>query len=411
MNGYLIAVLAILVLGYALDTITQYLNLKHLGMALPDEVKGIYDEDRYQKSQQYLRETTQLRLIRSSLALVATIVFILIGGFNWIDEIARDFDLNSIPTGLIFIAILALGSMVLSFPFTVYSTFVIEQKYGFNTTTVRTFISDRLKGLILAVIIGGPVIAVILWFFEEMGDMAWVYAWIGVSAFILIIQFVAPILIMPLFNKFTPLEDADLKEAITDYARKQDFAMKGVFTMDGSKRSTKANAFFTGFGRSRRIVLFDTLVNNMSKAEIISVLAHEMGHYKLKHIVQGILVSIATIGLMFDILSLFMENEGLSDAFKMDEVSVYASLVFFAFLYSPIDGVISVLTNTLSRRWEYQADTYSATTIEQPEAMITALRKLGSANLANLTPHPVYVFMNYSHPPLVQRIKAINNLR
>ncbi|MCP4611256.1 MAG: M48 family metallopeptidase, partial [Planctomycetes bacterium] len=183
------------------------------------------------------------------------------------------------------------------------------------------------------------------------------------------------------------------------------------FTMDGSKRSTKANAFFTGFGKSRRIVLFDTLVNSMSKAEIISVLAHEMGHYKLKHIVQGILVAIVTIGVMFGILSLFIENEGLSNAFRMDEVSVYASLIFFAFLYSPIDRIISVLTNTLSRRWEYQADAYSVTTTEQPEAMITALRKLGSANLANLTPHPVYVYMNYSHPPLVQRIRAINNLQ
>ncbi|MCP4611448.1 MAG: M48 family metallopeptidase, partial [Planctomycetes bacterium] len=203
--------------------------------------------------------------------------------------------------------ILALGSMALSFPFSIYSTFVLEQKYGFNTTTVGTFISDRLKGLILAVIIGGPIIAGILWFFEEMGDWAWVYAWIGATAFIMVIQFVAPILIMPLFNKFIPLEDADLKEAITDYAREHDFAMKGVFTMDGSKRSTKANAFFTGFGKSRRIVLFDTLVNNMSKAEIISVLAHEMGHYKLKHIMQGILVAVVTIGVMFDILSLFIE--------------------------------------------------------------------------------------------------------
>ena len=411
MNAYLIVVLAILAIGYLLDTITQYLNMKHLGMALPEEVEGIYDQERYQKSQQYLRETTQFGLVRASIALVVTIVFILVGGFNWIDEIARDFEFESIPTGLIFIAILALGSMVLSLPFAIYSTFVIEQKYGFNTTTVRTFILDRLKGFVLAAIIGGSLLALILWFFEEAGDLAWLYAWIGVTVFIMIIQFIAPVVIMPLFNKFSPLEDDDLASAITDYARRQGFAMKGVFTMDGSKRSTKANAFFAGFGRFRRIVLFDTLVNSMSREEIVSVLAHEMGHFKMKHILKGLILSIATSGLMFYILSLFMENEGLSDAFRVDEVSVYASLVFFGFLYSPINDILSVAANALTRRWEYQADAYSAKTTDQSEAMISALKKLHSASLSNLTPHPIYVYMNYSHPPLVQRIRAINALR
>ncbi len=411
MNAYLIAILAILIIGYLLDTITQYLNMKHLGMALPEEVEGIYDEEKYQKSQQYLRETTQFRLVHSSISLVVTIIFILVGGFNWIDEIARDFEFESIPTGLIFMAILALGSMVLSLPFAIYSTFVIEQKYGFNTTTVSTFIIDRLKGFILAAIIGGSLLALILWFFEEAGDLAWLYAWIGVTVFIMIIQFIAPVVIMPLFNKFSPLEDDDLASAITDYARRQGFAIKGVFTMDGSKRSTKANAFFAGFGRFRRIVLFDTLVNSMSREEIVSVLAHEMGHFKMKHILRGLLLSMVTSGLMFYILSLFMENEGLSDAFKVDEVSVYASLVFFGFLYSPINDMLSVAANALTRRWEYQADAYSVTTTGQSEAMVSALKKLHSASLSNLTPHPVYVYMNYSHPPLVQRIRAINALR
>lgn len=411
MNAYLIAVLTILVFGYFLDTIAQYLNMKHLGMALPEEVEDIYDEEGYQKSQQYLRETTQFRLVHSSIALVVTIIFILVGGFNWIDEFARDFEFESIPTGLIFIAVLAAGSMVLSLPFAIYSTFVIEQKYGFNTTTVRTFVLDRMKGLALGAIIGGALVALILWFFEETGDLAWLYAWIGVTVFIMIIQFIAPIVIMPLFNKFSPLEDDDLASAIADYARRQEFAMKGVFTMDGSKRSTKANAFFTGFGRFRRIVLFDTLANNMSKDEIVLVLAHEMGHFKMKHILKGLVLSIVTSGLMFYILSLFMENEDLSDAFKVDEVSIYASLIFFGFLYSPINDILSVAANALTRRWEYQADAYSAKTTGQSEPMISALKKLHSASLSNLTPHPVYVYVNYSHPPLVQRIRAINALR
>ncbi|MFC2027516.1 M48 family metallopeptidase [Chloroflexota bacterium] len=411
MNAYLIAVLTILVFGYFLDTIAQYLNMKHLGMALPEEVEDIYDEEGYQKSQQYLRETTQFRLVHSSIALVVTIIFILVGGFNWIDEFARNFEFESIPTGLIFIAVLAAGSMVLSLPFAIYSTFVIEQKYGFNTTTVRTFILDRMKGLALGAIIGGALVALILWFFEETGDLAWLYAWIGVTVFIMIIQFIAPIVIMPLFNKFSPLEDDDLASAIADYARRQEFAMKGVFTMDGSKRSTKANAFFTGFGRFRRIVLFDTLVNSMSKDEIILVLAHEMGHFKMKHILKGLVLSIVTSGLMFYILSLFMENEDLTDAFKVDEVSIYASLIFFGFLYSPINDILSVAANALTRRWEYQADAYSVKTTGQSEPMISALKKLHSASLSNLTPHPVYVYVNYSHPPLVQRIRAINALR
>ncbi len=301
--------------------------------------------------------------------------------------------------------------MVLSLPFAIYSTFVIEQKYGFNTTTVRTFVLDRMKGLALGAIIGGALVALILWFFEETGDLAWLYAWIGVTVFIMIIQFIAPIVIMPLFNKFSPLEDDDLASAIADYARRQEFAMKGVFTMDGSKRSTKANAFFTGFGRFRRIVLFDTLANNMSKDEIVLVLAHEMGHFKMKHILKGLVLSIVTSGLMFYILSLFMENEDLSDAFKVDEVSIYASLIFFGFLYSPINDILSVAANALTRRWEYQADAYSAKTTGQSEPMISALKKLHSASLSNLTPHPVYVYVNYSHPPLVQRIRAINALR
>ncbi|MFH0783285.1 MAG: M48 family metallopeptidase [Pseudomonadota bacterium] len=406
-NGYLILILTILLLNYLLELAVALLNLRSLRPELPAEFIGVYDTGQYSRSQEYTRTTTRFSLFQSTISLVLTLVFILAGGFNLVDLFARGFGLSSIATGLIFTGLLALLSTAISLPFSVYSTFVIEQRFGFNTTSVTTFILDNLKGMLLAIVLGGPLLAAILWFFETSGSMAWLYCWIASVIFILVVQFLAPVVIMPLFNKFVPLAEGELKESITGYAAAQRFAIQGIYTMDGSKRSTRANAFFTGFGRFRRIVFFDTLMDKMTTGEIVAVLAHEMGHYKLKHIPVMMALSILQMGLLFFILSLFLGNQGLFAAFGMEHLSTYASLIFFGFLYAPISTLLAIGFNAFSRRNEYQADRFAAQTSADGEMLISGLKKLSVSNLSNLTPHPLHVVLNYSHPPILARIEAL----
>ena len=410
MNIYLIIILVIIVGNYLLDTIIEMLNVSHVKTELPKEFEGYYDAEKYKKAQNYLKENTRFGIIIDTIITPLIVVFILIGGFNYIDQISRGFQLGPIPTGLIFAGILLLASQIISIPFSIYSTFVIEEKYGFNLTTVKTFILDILKSWLLTAIIGGIIFSLVLWFFDKAGNWAWVYCWVAVVLFQIALTFIAPVVIMPLFNKFYPLEDGKLKMAIENYAKSQHFKIKGVFKMDASKRSTKSNAFFTGFGKFRRIVLFDTLINKHTVDELVSILAHEMGHYKKKHIIKSILISIITTGLMFFILSLFINNEGLFSAFKMQNTSIYASLFFFAFLYAPINMIISIFSKILSRKHEYEADKYAVVTYKKPESTISALKKLTVDNLSNLTPHPLKVFLGYSHPPVLERIKTIRRM-
>ena len=407
MNPYLIFILVILIGSYVLELVLDFLNVRYLKTDLPEEFEGYYDGEKYKKSQEYLRENTRFGMISDTIMTPIIIIFILVGGFNAVDRFARSFQLGSIPTGLIFAGVLILAYHVIHIPFSIYGTFIIEEKYGFNKTTVKTFILDILKTWCLVAIIGSIILSVVLWFFEKAGGGAWLYCWAATILFQIFLLFIAPVAIMPLFNKYTPLEEGELKRSIEDYARLQDFKMKGIFTMDGSKRSTKSNAFFTGFGKFRRIVLFDTLLAKHSVEELVSVLAHEMGHYKKKHILKSIIISILTAGLMFFILSLFLNNRELFAAFKMDNTSIYASLFFFGFLYTPIEMIFSIFGNVLSRKHEYEADDYSVKTYGRPEAMIVALKKLSVENLSNLTPHPLKVFLSYSHPPVLERIKAI----
>jgi STE24 endopeptidase len=315
--------------------------------------------------------------------------------------------MGPIPTGLVFAGLLLFAYHIISIPFSIYGTFVIEERYGFNKTRPKTFILDILKSWLIVAIIGSIVLSAVLWFFGKTGVWAWAYCWIAITLFQLFLMFIAPVTIMPLFNKFTPLGECGLKNAIENYAGSQNFKMRGVFTMDGSKRSTKSNAFFTGFGRYRRIVLFDTLIEKHTVEELVSVLAHEMGHYKKKHILKSMIISILTTGLMFYILSLFINNRQLFAAFKMEETSIYASLFFFGFLYTPIEMILSIFGNMLSRRHEYDADDYAVKTYGKPESMIEALKKLSVENLSNLTPHPIKVLLSYSHPPVLERIRAI----
>jgi len=407
MNPYLVIILAILAGSYILDFIVEKLNVKHISTQLPGEFSGFYSPEKYANSQSYLKENTNFSLVEDSATLLAVVVFTLAGGFNFVDNFARHFGFGNIPTGLIFAGIIMLASEIIDIPFSIYQTFVIEEKYGFNKTTAKTFIMDLIKEWLISGIIGALIFSLVLWFFEKTGSMAWVYCWVLVTAFSIFIVFIAPVVIMPLFNKFIPLEEGALKTAIETFAKEQKFKLSGLFKMDASKRSTKSNAYFTGFGRFRRIVLFDTLIQKHTVEELVSVLAHEIGHYKKKHIFKSFAVSILTTGLMFYILSFFLGNEQLFAAFKMNNISIYAGLFFFGFLFTPINLILSILGNILSRRHEYEADAFAVETYKQPEAMINALKKLSVDNLSNLTPHPLKVFLEYSHPPVIKRIETI----
>jgi STE24 endopeptidase len=383
--------------------------LKHLSPVLPKEFEGTYDAEAYKNSQEYTRVYTRFGFLTGSISLIITLVFWFAGGFNYLDTFVRSWDLGAIGNGLIYIAILVLLRSLLSFPFSLYTTFVIEERFGFNKTTIKTFFLDIIKSLFLGILLGGPLLAGLLFFFDVARNMAWIYAWVVTTVFTLIVQFIAPTWIMPLFNKFIPLEEGELRESIVSYAENVKFPLKGIFVMDGSKRSKKSNAFFTGFGKNKRIVLFDTLINNHTVGELVSVLAHEVGHYKKRHILKSIIISILHMGLMFYLLSIFLSHQGLFDAFYMDSMSVYVGLIFFGMLYTPIEMILSVIMQIFSRKNEYEADRFAADTTENAENMVTALKNLSRDNLSNLTPHPVYVFLNYSHPPVLKRIEAIRS--
>ncbi len=409
MNIYLIFILAIIVFRYVLDTVSDILNLRAASPVIPEEFNGYYDEEKYKKSQEYLRETTRWGLFVSTVDTVALIIFIIAGGFNYVDNIVRQLVSGEILTGVVFACFMMLIVSLVGLPFSAYSTFVIEKKYGFNRTTVRTFILDFIKSLLLTFILGGAIFALVLWIFGKLGDMAWLYCWLAVAAIQIFLMFIAPYVIMPLFNKFEPLEEGELRDAIEKYAREHDFKMKGVFCMDGSKRSSKSNAFFTGFGKSRRIVLYDTLIKNHSVDELVAIIAHEMGHYKLKHIPSAIIRSLLISAFMFFLLGKCINNPGLFAAFGVEHLSIYMSLFLFGFLYSPISMIIGIIENIISRKHEFQADAYAARTSGLRDSMISGLKKLSVDNLSNLTPHKFTVFLSYSHPPVLQRIQALRN--
>ncbi|HIP82877.1 MAG TPA: M48 family peptidase, partial [Desulfocapsa sulfexigens] len=306
MNNWLLFILIFLLGNYLLEQIVSYLNIKALVNKVPEEFQEIIDAEKYLKSQEYTRVTSQFGLVQSTVGIVALIIFLLAGGFNSVDIFIRSFNQGSIVNGILYIACLILLSSILSLPFSLYSTFVIEERFGFNNTTIKTFCTDLLKGLFLGILIGTPILYLILWFFETTGDFAWIYCWIGLTLFSIILQFLAPVLIMPLFNKFTLLEDGTLKEKVLEFARNASFNIQGIYTMDGSKRSSKLNAFFTGFGKFRKIVFYDTLLEKLDDDEIVAVLAHEMGHYKHRHIFKMMAISICHTGLLFFLLSLFI---------------------------------------------------------------------------------------------------------
>lgn len=411
LNTYLVAIIALLIIRFLFSTLTDYLNVKHLDSSLPEEMQEFYEQDKYAKSQNYLKTQSNFQLIEGFFTLIITLVFILKGGFNQVDHIARSFSLSETYTSMLFLALLSFLSFLLQLPFSLYHTFKIEQKFGFNQTSISTFISDLIKHAILFALIVLPIFATVGYFFDSFGPKAWFYSFLSIAFIQIALMYLAPTLIMPLFNKFTPLEDGELKTAIFDYAQKENFPLKEIYTMDGSKRSAKSNAFFTGFGKNKRVVLFDTLVEKHSVEELVAIIAHEMGHYKKRHIPKLMTSSFMQLALMLFLLSFFIKNENLFQAFGMEHLSTYASLIFFAFLYSPISFLLSICSNFFLRKYEFEADAFSFKSYQKKDALIHALKKLSVHNLSNLTPHPLKVFVEYSHPPVLERVKALRKLQ
>ncbi len=411
-NGYFWFALICVIGFFVLEVFSKLLNLSALAPQLPEEFQDVFDGQEYARSQQYTRFGTRFGLIESAFSLVVFLVFWWLGGFGWLDTWVRSWiSEGPIKQGLLFMFLLFIGSTVIALPFELYDTFVIEERFGFNKMTPATFFADRLKGLGLAVVFGAPLLALVLWIFERWSHSAWIYGWIVVSGFTLLMAYIAPQIILPLFNKFKPLPDGELKSAIERMSAECSFPLTEVYEIDGSKRSTKSNAYFTGFGKNKKIALYDTLIENHGVGELVAVLAHEIGHFKKKHVMQSMVLGVLQMGLLFFLLGKFMKNEALFSAFRVTDVSVYGSLVFFMFLYEPISKLTSIGMNMLSRKNEFEADAYAASVTGKPEDLIRGLKKLSKDNLSNLTPHPFYVFLNYSHPPMLQRIAALKAFR
>ena len=390
MNAIGLAILTSLILEFGLRILSEVLNLRSSQAELPETFKGFYDDGRYRRSQEYLGARTRFGWCSATTFLAVTIALWFGGGFGFLDERVRSWHLHPVLTGMLYIGTLALLRAALSLPFGVYATFVIEKRFGFNTTGWRTFVADRVKAGLLSMILGGTLLAMILSLFEYVNRFPWLYCWVGVAGFMLCIQFLAPRWILPLFNTYSPLAKGDLRSAILSYARAIDFPLENVFIMDGSRRTTKSNAFFTGFGRHRRAVLFDNLVAAYRLPELIAILAHEMAHYKKHHILWSLGLGILHTGFLLFLLSLLVSSQPFFEAFYVERTSVYGGMVFFALLYSPFDLLPSCLLNGLSRQHEREADRFAVATTGGGKALADALKKLSAHNLANLTPHPLH---------------------
>lgn len=396
-------IIAIIVLDFLFEKYLDYLNTTTMSDVIPEEAKGIYDPDKYKQQQAYQRENNRFGMITDSVSFVVTLCMFLFFGFALVNGWAWSFTSSSILAALIFFGILMFASDLLQTPFSVYDTFVIEEKYGFNKTTPKTFVLDKLKGWMLGAVIGGGLLALIIFIYQKTQNMFWVYAWLLVAAFSIFMSMFYSSIIVPLFNKQTPLEAGELRDSIEEFAGKVGFKLNNIFVINGSKRSTKANAYFTGLGAKKRIVLYDTLIEDMTTEELVAVLAHEIGHYKKKHVIQGLAISIVQTGVVLFIFSLLIGNPNLSKALGVEQPNFHIGLVAFGILYSPVSFVLGIFMNMLSRKNEYQADEFAAVNYK-PEALASALKKLSVKNLSNLTPHKTYVFFHYSHPTLLQRL-------
>jgi STE24 endopeptidase len=401
-------IIGILVFDFLLERILGFLNYTWYSKPLPQELTDVYEHEEYEKSQEYKKTNFKFGLISSTFSFIGILVFLYFQGFAIVDELARNYAENQILVALFFFGIITVASEILSLPFSIYGTFVIEEKFGFNKTTVQTFIFDKIKGYFLTAILGGGILSLIILCYDWAGANFWWYVWILITAISLFMNMFYAKLLVPLFNKQTALEEGELKNKISDYAATVGFQLDKVFVIDGSKRSTKANAYFSGFGSEKRVTLYDTLIEQLSEEEIVAVLAHEVGHYKRKHIVYNLIAGAVTTGFTLWLFSLFVDSNLLSEALGVAAPSFHIGLVAFGLLYSPISTLTGIIMSLLSRRFEYQADYYAKDTYKK-EPLISGLKTLSKTSLSNLTPHPAYVWFYFSHPSLQQRIAAMDS--
>jgi STE24 endopeptidase len=405
-HAILTLILTISIIGYIFDQFLDYLNYKARRKDIPSEIAGFYDSEKYLKSLDYQQEQTKFSFITSAASFVLSISMLACGGFGFVDGLLRPYFHSEILLALAFFGVILVVSDILTLPFQWHFTFVIEEKYGFNKTTPGLFFLDKLKGYGLGALIGGLLLSLLIYFIQQIGPSFWL--WFGAIAalFIILVNMFYTSLILPLFNKLTPLQEGELRSAIEDFSNKVNFPLDNVFVMDGSKRSKKANAFFSGMGKRKKIVLYDTLITNHTKEELVAVLAHEVGHFKKKHIIAGYFLSIFQVFFSLYILSLMIFNENLSLALGGSHQAIHLNLLAFGILFSPISGITSLLMNLYSRKNEFEADAYAREAFSG-RALATALKKLSVDSLSNLYPHPLYVFFHYSHPPLLERLNAI----
>jgi len=405
-NFVFFLIILIPITGFLLERYLQYLNAGMRSEILPDKLKGICDQEEYRKTQLYEKDNLKLSLWSSSFNLAIIIAMIAAGGFALVDVFARSFSGSNVFIALIFFGIIGFASELINLPFGWYDTFVIEKKYGFNTMTTRTFITDQLKSWFIALLVGIPVLGLITWIYYKTGKGFWLYAWGLITAFSVFINFFYSEWIVPLFNRQTPLIESPLRTKIEEFTEKAGFRLKNIYVIDGSKRSTKANAYFSGFGSKKRIVLYDTLIREMPDEEIVAVLAHEIGHYKKKHVVRSLVSSFFLTGLMLFLFSLVVDSPLLSVAMGAETPSFHMGLIVFGILYSPLSLIIGLVTNFVSRKNEFEADKFVYDNYE-PGKLASALKKLAVKNLSNMLPHPAYVFFHYSHPPLLARLAKL----
>ncbi|TAL63985.1 MAG: M48 family peptidase [Bacteroidetes bacterium] len=405
-NTIFFLILIIPVTGFIIERYLDYLNNSMWSESLPEKLKGICDEGEYRKTQLYQKDNNRLSFWTSLFNLAVILIMIIAGGFAMIDTLARTFSMNMVIISLVFFGIIGFASDLINIPFACYDTFIIEKKYGFNTMTVRTFITDHIKSWFIALLVGIPVLGLITWFYYKTGKNFWLYAWSLITLFSIFINLFYSDVIVPLFNKQTPLQEGSLRTQIETFAGKTGFRLKNIYIIDGSKRSTKANAYFSGFGPRKRIVLYDTLQKELSDEEIVAVLAHEIGHYRKKHVLLTLMFSVILTGLMLFLFSLIVNSPKLSQAMGSEKTSFHLGLIVFGILYSPLSLIIGLLINYISRKNEFSADRFVRDNFK-PELLAGALKKLSVKNLSNMMPHPAYVFFHYSHPPLLSRLEKL----
>lgn len=403
---YFLVILLIVVLDFFWTQYLAYRNRRRMSPHIPKQLEGIYDEQEYARQQEYQKTNSRFGLYTSLFSFLILLTILSFGIFGRLDNVLRQYVTNEILLTLSFFGVIYIANSIITLPFDYYSTFVIEERFGFNKSTKRVFWLDQLKGLLLTVVLGGAILALLVWLYQALGSFAWLYAWGVITIFSLFMTLFYSNIIVPLFNKQTPLEAGDLRNAIEAFGSKAGFAINNIYVMDASKRSSKANAYFTGFGAKKRIVLFDTLINDLSTDEIVAVLAHEIGHYKKKHTLQGMVISVLCTGVMLFLLSLFLNNQDIAIALGGRTASFHLGLIAFSVLFTPVSLIIGIFSSLHSRKNEYQADAYAAS-FGLADALISGLKKLSVKSLSNLNPDPMYVFFYYSHPTLLQRIEAL----